>query len=658
MNRSRLGFPRPRSLAEKITLLLTGVGGLAVVLTSFSVALSDHEELRRVTLETLRSQAEIIALHSGAPLVFGDRQHGADTIGVLRVAPDAVSATLFDRPGRVFAQWRRGDGGAPEPGELPPGETEVGRWLVLSTPVHDRGERQGQLQVVFDLGPLRTRYATGLATAALVSLLAMTLVYFTARRLASGLTGPIDELVRTARAVSESGDQSLRARRLSDDELGDLTSVFNEMLARTEDQAAALRRADVEREGLLESERTARLDAERASRSKDEFVATLSHELRTPLTPILGWVQILRLGGRRDPELEQALEVIERNVRLQSQLIEDLLDMNRIVSGRLRLDVRRVDLAEVARAAIDTVRPAAEARGIRIVTELDPRATPVRGDPERLQQVLWNLLSNAIKFGRKDGLVRVALERVGSQVELSVADDGVGIAPDFLPHVFDRFRQADGSTTRRYAGLGLGLAIARQLAELHGGTLRARSEGEGLGATFVLALPVPALLLDEAESGAHPAATADAAPAPELPSLRGLDLLVVDDDADSRALVERVLRQSDASVRLAASAEEALDALAAEPADLLISDIGMPGVDGFELIRRVRALEQTTGRSIPAIALTAFARAEDRTRALLAGYQSHISKPVLPAELLAAVASLLHRTAPAPAPAPGGPEAV
>ncbi|MFM9436737.1 signal transduction histidine kinase/ActR/RegA family two-component response regulator [Janthinobacterium sp. CG_23.3] len=410
---------------------------------------------------------------------------------------------------------------------------------------------------------------------------------------------------------------------------------------------AAAQQSARERELLLASERAARSEAERLSAVKDEFLTTLSHELRTPLGAILGWSQILRAGPKSQSDLMRGLETIERNARLQARLVEDLLDMGRISSGKVRLDVQPVELLGVIHAAIDTVRPAAHAKGIGLKLLLDPSAGAVSGDPNRLQQVLWNLLTNAIKFTPKNGEVQLLLERVNSHIELSVADTGAGIAPEFLAHVFDRFRQADGSTTRHYGGLGLGLSIVKSLVELHGGTVQARSAGSGLGATFTVCLPVMALRRSLYSGGRVQPGT-EISPAPPFApaNLSGIKVLVVDDEPDTRDLVRRLLEECHAEVVTAASAADTLALLERERPHVLISDIGMPDVDGYELLRRVRALGAERGGKVPAIALTAFARSEDRTRALRAGYLAHVAKPVEPGELIATVASVADRAGP------------
>ena len=403
-------------------------------------------------------------------------------------------------------------------------------------------------------------------------------------------------------------------------------------------------RAAAERQELLESERHARSAAERASALKDEFLANLSHELRTPLNAIVGWSQILKRGVRSEADLDKGLDTIERNARVQTQLIEDLLDMSRILSGKVRLDVQPLEPTSFIEAAIETVRPAADAKAIRIEKLLDPGAGPISGDPGRLQQVMWNLLSNAIKFTPKQGKIQILLERVNSHIQISVADTGIGIKREFLAHVFERFRQADASTTRKYGGLGLGLSIVKHLVELHGGIVRAESRGEGQGTTFAVHLPVVAVHRHaDSTPRLHPRSPAPASLVFEAMDLSGLKVLVVDDEPDARKLIQRVLEDCSAAVFTAGSAAEALLIFDAEAPDVLVTDIGMPDVNGFELLRRVRAREQTRGRRIPAIALTAIARSEERTRALQAGFLVHVAKPVDPSELVATVASIAGR---------------
>jgi PAS domain S-box-containing protein len=399
-----------------------------------------------------------------------------------------------------------------------------------------------------------------------------------------------------------------------------------------------------QREEMLEAERSARIEAQRAARMKDEFLATLSHELRTPLNAILGWTQLLRMPhAQQQVDLQRALEVIERNARVQVQLVDDLLDLSRILAGQVRLDVQRVTLADVISAAVESAQPTATAKGVRLEKVLDPRGSIVSGDPGRLQQVVWNLVSNAIKFTPKGGRIQVLLERVNSSIEISVSDTGIGIPLTFLPHVFERFSQKDATAGREHRGLGLGLAISKQLVELHGGSIHAKSRGEGQGATFVVKLPL--LVVQDApidKGRVHPTHPMDAETL-ALPDLKGLEVLVVDDEEDARELVGRILQNQGARVTGAGSAEEALRLLELNRPDVLVSDVGMPGMDGYQLIRKIRSAE-ARGERLPALALTAFARAEDRKRAMLAGYQSHLAKPFDTAELVLMVAGLGSRT--------------
>ena len=401
-----------------------------------------------------------------------------------------------------------------------------------------------------------------------------------------------------------------------------------------------------ERELLLSSERAARAEAERANRLKDDFLATLSHELRTPLNAIVGWSQILRTPNVTTEDLAEGLESIERNARVQTQLIDDLLDVARITSGKLRLDVRAVDPAAVVGAALEAVAPAARAKGIELRAALDPHAGGVSADASRLQQVVWNLVNNAVKFTPRGGSIDVALRRTDdAHVEITVADNGQGVHPDLLPHLFERFRQGDARTTRSHGGLGLGLAIVKQLVEMHGGTVEARSEGEGRGATFFARIPLsPVAHRPEAEHGAAaaPPPATTAARRATFTRLDGVRVLVVDDEPDARDLMKRLLQECAADVAGARDVPEALALVDTFRPNVLVSDIGMPQRDGYDLIRTVRERGHTE-HTLPAVALTAFARPEDRTRVLASGYQAHVAKPVDPVELTAVIGSLAAR---------------
>lgn len=397
---------------------------------------------------------------------------------------------------------------------------------------------------------------------------------------------------------------------------------------------------DITQRVALEAQKDeALVRAETASRLKDEFLATVSHELRTPLNAVLGWARLLRTQHAPDKR-ERALETIERNALLQSQLIEDLLDITRITTGKLRLEVERGELVPIIEAAIETVLPSIEAKQIRLTQTLDTRAGPISGDPQRLQQVVWNLLSNAVKFSPKGGHVRVLFERIDSHVEITVSDNGQGIAPEFLDAAFESFRQADGSSTRRHGGLGLGLAITKHLVELHGGTIHAHSDGIGKGASFTVKLPLASVRADRPVRNARSGVFDPQAQLEAPPELVHLRVLVLDDEEDARELVGDVLTNCGATVRLSASVEQALAEVDAFMPSVIVSDIGMPGEDGYSFIAKLRARPREQGGAIPVAALTAYARAEDRRRALHAGFQMHVVKPVEPSELLAVVATL------------------
>ncbi len=426
-------------------------------------------------------------------------------------------------------------------------------------------------------------------------------------------------------------------------------AVDNARLYREAQEAVNTREGALQvRDALLKREHLAREEAETANRSKDEFLATVSHELRTPLNAILGWAHMLRANKLDITTQTRALETIERNAKSQAQLIEDILDVSRIVTGKLRLDVRPVDLGGVIDAAVDAVRPAADARGIQIETILDPRAGAVSGDPNRLQQIIWNLVSNAVKFTGKGGLVQVLLHSEIAHVEIVVSDTGQGISSEFLPYVFDRFRQADATSTRRHGGLGLGLAIVRHLVEMHGGTVDASSPGENMGAIFTVKLPLIAPRSEQSSPERVRAAAVGNISHEPLVRLDGVNVMVVDDDPDTREMLRIMIGQLGAEVRACASSEEAIKLLSEWRPDVIVSDIEMPDEDGYELMSKVRRAEANGGRRVPAIALTAYGRIEDRVRALSAGYQMHIAKPAEPAELAAVIASLATRSATGP----------
>jgi signal transduction histidine kinase/ActR/RegA family two-component response regulator len=626
-------------IRRKLRWVYLLTSGLALLLASIAYVSLEIATFRERLVEVASMQADIVGYNCASAIAFDDRKAATETLRALRVDPEILAAAVYAPDGLQFASYVRG--GAPLPPELSAtmapadGRARFGRDALL---VHEDvivdGELLGTVRVLSSLARLDAflyRYAGVVAVVFLASLAAAWPLLTLLQRV---ITTPIMELVDKARIVSSQKDYGVRATRTSADELGLLVDTFNEMLAEIQQRDAELERArDV---------------AESANRAKDEFLAVVSHELRTPLTPILAWARMQRAQQLDASELQRAAEIIERNAKSQAQLIEDLLDVSRITTGKLRLDVRAVDINGVVEASVDGCRPTAEIKGIRLRAVLDPRAGVVSGDPERLRQVVANLLSNAIKFTPKGGKVQVLLQRANSHVAIVVTDTGRGIAPEFLPYVFERFRQADSSSSRLYGGLGLGLSIVRHIVELHGGTIRAESPGEDLGATFTVELPIAALATDApATRGAarHPVTTAGAvAPRAEDRTLAGLRVLVVDDDDDTLQTVRLLLEQRGAEVRTAASAAGALQQLATWRPDVLISDIGMPHEDGYELIRRIRALPAARGGRVPALALTAFARVEDRMHVLRAGFQMHVPKPIEPDELIAVVASLAEWT--------------
>ena len=440
------------------------------------------------------------------------------------------------------------------------------------------------------------------------------------------------DLYETRAALARS-NQELESRVM------ERTAELQRSNERLQAEIAERLRVENEREALLAREKVLRVEAEELSRLKDEFLATMSHELRTPLNAIFGWITLLRTRRLDEATQARALETIERNARAQKRLIEDLLDVSRIVTGKVTLELATVEPRRAVEAALETMHPAAQAKGLKVVPLLDTGAGTVRGDFARLQQIVCNLLSNAIKFTPTDGQVEVCLARRNGEIEISVGDNGQGIKPEFLPHVFDRFRQEDGSISRRHGGLGLGLAIVRHLVELHAGTVEAHSDGEGKGARFVVRLPAREVLGQPRQSDTP--ASGVLTPA----MLSNVRVLVVDDDPSSRELMSGMLEGYGARVSLADSGQAAVTVLFAQRPDVLIADLGMPGMDGYALIEQVRALDPDFGGLTPAIAVTAHASAQDRLKALQAGYQNHVAKPVEPEELAIVIASLTGRAA-------------
>ena len=628
--------PADLPIGSKLTLLAVSASAIALLVSSGAFIASDRATFDEATVRRVSAEAAIVAANSAAAMVFRDPEDAQATLAALAAEHDVTAAALYTLDGAVFATYPpSGDqAGAPVArSDAWAGHAfEDGR-LIVHRRVAFEGAPVGTLVIRYDLVERWQRLRRYLGTVAAVSLASLLAALLAGRLAGRAISAPILALAGTARAVSERSDFSVRAVPRGRDEVGVLVATFNEMLDGLQRRDAELHHVQTELERRVE-ERTGLLrDAEDANRMKDQFLATLSHELRTPLNAIVGWTALLMQGSLPPDAAARAVAVIDRNARAQTKLIEDVLDVSRIVSGKLRLNAHAVDLTSVVRAAAESVNHAATAKRIRLKLLLEAGTGHVSGDPDRLQQVVWNLLSNAIKFTAPGGTVTVRVEQSESNVSVVVRDDGAGIAPEFLPHVFERFRQADASSTRAHGGLGLGLSIVRHLVELHGGTVRAESAGPGRGSTFAVALPLIA------EIAPGPLLGAGVRPAAGVPDLHGLYVLVVDDEVDGRSFVETALAGHGAEVKGVGSADDAMAALAGRVPDAIVCDIEMPGRDGFDLIREIRSLPAARGR-IPATALTAHVRPEDRVRTLVAGFQVHLGKPVDPLELVVVVAGL------------------
>ena len=638
---------RDLPIRRKLLVMTLASSAAALVLASGGFLIWDMYQFRSELRRDLEAQARIVADSSAATINFRDPETGDDTLAGLGEAARVQIACLYTYPeGMLFSRFER-SADIQCPAYQPQAEDMGFHWsrYDMIEPVRDTVTQVGSLYIHRDLADMYNRLQVGAATVLGLLLLAIVAAFLIAARIQHAIATPLLNLADTARAVSTSRNYALRAAPASSDEIGVVVHAFNSMLDRIGDRTEELSKAnaDLEREVMerrrVEVERTAALERERdANRLKDEFLATLSHELRTPLTAVLGWTRVLRTARVEEQTQTRALESIERNARVQARLIEDLLEVSRIVTGKLRLQVDEVDLAAVIDAAVEVVQPAAAAKRLQLTSRIAARPAMTAGDPDRLQQVVWNLLSNAVKFTPAQGNVSISLERHDGYV-IRVTDTGPGIEPKFLPFVFEPFRQADGSASREHGGLGLGLAIAKRLVELHGGTIETSSAGRGQGATFEVRLPS---VLERSYGRAlgdrmRPAAT-DGAPSPAM--LQGIHVLVVDDEEDARMLLQTTLSGYGADVSTAASVAEALTVIERRPPHVLLSDIGMPNEDGYALIRRLRARSADAGGMIPAVAITAYASTRDRSEAVASGYQAHIAKPFEPADVARIVARL------------------
>jgi signal transduction histidine kinase/ActR/RegA family two-component response regulator len=630
---------RDLPIRRKLLLMTLAPSAAALLLASAGFLTWDINQLRAEIREDVTAQARIVSEASAPAIEFDDRPAAGETLRALALRPHVALACLYNAERELFEQYRR-DADASCPVNAP--VTAAFGWSRFDVlwPVMVENKRAGTLYILRDLQDIANRLRIGAATLLGVLLLSIAVAVAVARGMQRAVAAPLLDLADIARRVSSTRDFSIRAIPLSRDETGVVVRAFNDMLDRIGEQTAELER-EVDERRRVERERTEALERERdANRLKDEFLATLSHELRTPLNAVLGWTRVLRSARVEAATEERALESIERNARAQARLIEDILEVSRIVTGKLRLQVRDVDLAAIVDAAVEIVQPAAAAKRLQLRVDIEVRPALTSGDPDRLQQVIWNLLANAVKF-TPSGAITVRLVR-DRGYRLTVEDTGPGIDPRFLPHVFEPFRQADGTASREHGGLGLGLAIARQIVELHGGTIEARSVPGRSGATFEVCLPsvvIPASDPDGSRPGApaHPSGgTVD----PLL--LRDVRVLVVDDEEDARLLMQTALVQYGADVTTASSAAEALALVERARPHVIVSDIGMPRDDGYSLIHQLRSRPASLGGAVPAVAVTAYASARDRAATESAGYQAHIAKPFEPSEVAQLVARLSH----------------
>ena len=637
------GF-RALPIGRKLVVIGLATVGLALFLNSASALISTFVIMRQSIRDDVVAQSAILADNAAAAVAFDDAAAAQEMLAPLRDKASVDLACLFDAGNRLFAKYQDPEP-APACPSVPPADGAVTSLQGIQSvaPISIENRRVGTLylhgtydEVWEQLGAQAIGAGIGLVLSALGALLLM-------QRLHRTLVDPLSHLSSVATRVSAKHDYSIRATKYTDDEIGALVDAFNEMLSQVQTREADLSKVNIDlgREIVerqrMENERSVLLQREReANRLKDEFLAALSHELRTPLNAILGWAQLLEQTGLEGKTTAQGLASINRNARAQARLIDDLLDISRIVSGKFHLKTQVVDATSVVTSAVEVVRASAAAKEIDLQA-IVKSSCAVSADPERLQQVLWNLLSNAIKFTTTGGRVEVRVEALGGECTIEVRDTGVGIAPEFLPYVFDRFRQADGSLTREHGGLGLGLAIVHEIVEMHGGSVSASSPGRDRGATFTVRLP---LARGPVLSEAPPA------PTPSHEPLAGARVLVIDDDRDAREIATAALGAAGAEIVAVASPEEALEQTSnGSVFSVLICDIGMRGMDGYELLQRVHRQEAAGGRRTPAIAMTAHASTEDIARAKAAGFGWHVAKPVVVPTLLQTVISAAREAA-------------
>jgi signal transduction histidine kinase/ActR/RegA family two-component response regulator len=611
---------RGLTIRQKLTAMLMLISGSVLILAAVAFVTWDFYRFRADMEADLRTQAQLVLENTAAALTFNDTDAAIETLEMLEIHPHTQMACLYLADGDLFASRVFRDQSDTCPAHPVPGMQLTGTRMFVTEQLSRGRDTGATVTIGVDLDAHRARVGTQAAAAGAILLAGMLVSFLLSSALQQMVTRPLGALADTARSIADRGDYSIRAAEASRDEIGVLVQAFNRML--DEIQASQRERAD-----LLERE-------QQANRLKDEFLATLSHELRTPLNAIVGWVHLLRQGKLPPEEIKHALERIDRNAHAQARLVQDLLDVSRITSGKLLLDVREMDLAVVAANAVDACRPAADAREVTLTCDF-AAPFPTRGDPDRLQQVIWNLISNAVRFTPAHGTVTVSLSRSDHTDTIEVRDTGAGIEPQFIPYMFEPFRQADAASTRTHGGLGIGLTIVRRLTEMHGGTVSVSSAGPGKGATLTVTLPVR-----------RSALVTNPPVLPRLPvgSLALATVLVVEDDRDTLDLLNSTLKLAGARTIPAQSVAEALRVLDGTSLDALVSDIAMPGQDGYTLITLLR---DRLGPAMPAatIALTAYASPADRQRALAAGFREHLAKPVNPDVLVQTLEDLLAEAA-------------
>jgi signal transduction histidine kinase/CheY-like chemotaxis protein len=612
---------------QKLVVSALLVTGLALVMAMLGLSVIDALRYRATAKEDAVALARVIAENTSAAVAFRDADAARETLASVRVRDVVTRACIYLPDGSLFAAYAQGTGGCPQ---VPADRAWLG---VLGTAVISRnGRTQGSVYVERDLSDLRGRLLVTAIAGILMFVFAASMAYMLAQRVHATISGPISALARFARGYGDDPQAEPPALTTAPDEVGDLVRSFNEMLARVrranDDVTTANRelkhsndalRHENEERRRVETEREAALAREReANRLKDEFLAAVSHELRTPLNAMMGWAQVLATAPPSEETIRKAVTSIVKNARAQTRVIEDLVDVSRIVTGKMRLTFQPLDVRSVVASAVESMEPVADAAGIHIEQVVSRDSCFVMGDRDRLQQVLWNLLSNGVKFTPQGGTVSITLSRHDGKIQVVVSDTGIGITSSFLPHVFDRFRQADGSLTREHGGLGLGLAIVKDLTELHGGSVSASSEGLNRGARVSLILPE--LRAELSEEGPAEEGT--------LPSLEGITVFAVDDNDDAVAMIAASLARAGAQVDTFTNPLDALAAWQRQPADVLVCDLAMPHMSGLDLLESIRQFDSRRGVFTPAVAVSAYASEQHQAESLKSGFQFHLSKPL------------------------------